>query len=88
MSLPSEVDPHGNRIPGGTLAELRSKYDLGENDLGAPMIQQDGGCYDGLSPTGPNLNRGAESLLSFQLATVRIAALSPSESVTSIAAGG
>lgn len=34
LSLPSEIDPHGNRIPGGTLAELRSKYDLGENDLG------------------------------------------------------
>ena len=52
------------------------------------MIQDDGGCYDGLSPSGPNLNRGAESLLSFQLATARIVALSSSESVTSIAAGG
>ena len=28
-----------------------------------------GGCYDGLTPTGPNLNQGAESLLAFQLAT-------------------
>ncbi len=61
---------------------------LGENDLAASMVQADGGCYDGLTPNGPNLNRGAESLLSFQLATARMARLSASESVTSLAAGG
>ncbi len=63
---------------------------LGENDLGAPMAQaSDGGCYDGLTRNGPNLNRGAESLLSFQLAVVRMANLPQrGQEVTSIAAGG
>jgi len=61
---------------------------LGENDLGVSLIQPDGGCYDGLTPHGPNLNRGAESLLSFQLATARMAAISTSEGVTSVASGG
>jgi glycosyltransferase involved in cell wall biosynthesis len=61
---------------------------LGENDLGACMVQPDGGCYDGLTPNGPNLNRGAESLLSFQMATLRMAAFSASEGVTSLVAGG
>jgi len=72
------------------LVRARHAFDwfLGENDLGVSLVQTDGGCYDGLTPNGPNLNRGAESLLSFQLATVRMAALSASQSVTSIAAGG
>lgn len=72
------------------LDRARHAYDwfLGENDLNLSMVQADGGCYDGLTPNGPNLNRGAESLLSFQLATVKMAAVSASESVTSLAAGG
>ncbi len=74
------------------LERARLAYDwfLGENDLGALMVQaNDGGCYDGLTPNGPNLNRGAESLLSFQLAAARMASLpSVSQEVTSIAAGG
>ncbi len=74
------------------LDRARHAYDwfLGENDLGALMVQaNDGGCYDGLTPNGPNLNRGAESLLSFQLAAARMASLpSSSQEVTSIAAGG
>ncbi|MGY6501172.1 MAG: glycosyltransferase [Acidimicrobiales bacterium] len=36
----------------------------GENDLGTPMWDPTtGGGYDGLTPTGPNLNQGAESTL-------------------------
>ena len=74
------------------LDRARSAYDwfLGENDLGALMVQaNDGGCYDGLTRDGPNLNRGAESLLSFQLAAARMASLTMvGQEVTSIAAGG
>jgi glycosyltransferase involved in cell wall biosynthesis len=41
---------------------------LGENDLGlAIAIPENGGCYDGLSAHGVNLNQGAESILSYQL---------------------
>lgn len=74
------------------LDRARAAYDwfLGENDLGALMVQaKDGGCYDGLTRNGPNLNRGAESLLAFQLAIVRMASLPRlGQEVTSIAAGG
>lgn len=54
------------------LAEARRAFDwfLGRNDLGVALGDPvTGDCYDGLTPTGPNLNRGAESVLSFQLAT-------------------
>jgi hypothetical protein len=56
------------------LAEARKAYDwfLGDNDLAIPLGLADGGCYDGLTPSGPNLNQGAESVLSFQLATCRM----------------
>lgn len=53
------------------LLEARRAFDwfLGKNDLGVPLGDPlTGDCYDGLTPTGPNLNRGAESVLSFQLA--------------------
>ncbi|MBL8552565.1 MAG: glycosyltransferase [Hyphomonadaceae bacterium] len=47
---------------------------LGENDLGVCLMTEDGGCYDGLGPEGPNLNQGAESILAFQLASAAVAA--------------
>ncbi len=53
------------------LGEARRAFDwfLGKNDLGVPVGDPlTGDCYDGLTPTGPNLNCGAESVLSFQLA--------------------
>jgi glycosyltransferase involved in cell wall biosynthesis len=52
-------------------AEAQRAYDwyLGANDLGASLIDENGECYDGLTYAGPNLNQGAESILSFQLAT-------------------
>jgi hypothetical protein len=50
--------------------EWRNGVDLaigwfaGDNDLGAVMWDSlTGGGYDGLTPTGPNLNQGAESTL-------------------------
>lgn len=48
----------------------------GANDggvaLGDPLS---GDCYDGLTPAGPNLNRGAESVLAYQLSCCAIAGL-------------
>ena len=42
---------------------------LGDNDLGMSLAtRNDGGCYDGLMPDRVNLNQGAESVVSFQLA--------------------
>lgn len=51
----------------------RTAYDWysGGNDRGVPIGDANGGtCNDGLTPTGPNLNSGAESVLAFHLATV------------------
>ncbi|WP_395646461.1 glycosyltransferase family 4 protein [Terricaulis sp.] len=43
---------------------------FGRNDLGlAPASSESGGCHDGLCPVGVNRNQGAESVLSFQLAS-------------------
>ena len=45
------------------------RWYLGANDLGVPIASvSDGDCYDGLMVDRANLNRGAESVLSFQLA--------------------
>ena len=49
---------------------------LGENDLGIPVaLPEEGLCHDGLTPCGPNLNHGAESMLSFELAIVSMNSL-------------
>ena len=53
------------------MKEARRAFDwfLGANDLGVPIADPlTGDCYDGLTARGPNLNQGAESVLSFQLA--------------------
>lgn len=60
------------------LTEARRAFDwfLGRNDLGVPVADPaTGDCYDGLTPAGPNLNRGAESVLSFQLAACAMLSL-------------
>lgn len=50
------------------------RWFFGENDLGIALADAaTGECFDGLTPRGPNLNRGAESILAFQLAAVTIA---------------
>ena len=41
----------------------------------ALATSQDGGCFDGLMPTGLNRNQGAESILALQLASCAISAL-------------
>ncbi|MBB3346895.1 glycosyltransferase family 4 protein [Sphingomonas sp. BK069] len=59
--------------------EAKRAYDwyLGVNDLDLPLAtQRDGGCFDGLMPTGLNRNQGAESILALQLASCAISGLS------------
>ena len=57
-------------------AERAYRWFLGVNDLDLPLATaQDGGCFDGLMPTGLNRNQGAESILALQLAGCAISAL-------------
>lgn len=43
----------------------------GQNTLGISLIDPDtGGCMDGLTPNGPNRNEGAESLVSWMIASL------------------
>jgi len=61
------------------IAEARRAYRwfLGGNDLDLPLATApDGGCFDGLMPTGLNRNQGAESILALQLASCAVARLS------------
>ncbi|WP_336964775.1 glycosyltransferase family 4 protein [Sphingobium aquiterrae] len=52
------------------VAENAYRWFLGQNDLSLMLATPaDGGCYDGLTPTGVNRNQGAESLLALQLAS-------------------
>jgi hypothetical protein len=45
-------------------AEMAYGWFLGDNDVGIAMANRlNGGCFDGLTPTGPNCNQGAESTL-------------------------
>jgi hypothetical protein len=45
-------------------AEAAYGWFLGDNDLGVALADPArGACYDGLTPTGPNENQGAESTL-------------------------
>jgi hypothetical protein len=45
-------------------AEMAYGWFLGDNDIGIAIANPlSGGCFDGLTPTGPNQNQGAESTL-------------------------
>ena len=58
-------------------AERAYHWFLGRNDLDLPLATEaDGGCFDGLMPTGLNRNQGAESVLALQFASVAISGLS------------
>ena len=60
-----------------TEAERAYAWYLGANDLELPLATAaDGGCFDGLMPTGLNRNQGAESILALQLASCAISGLS------------
>ncbi|CAN5381406.1 glycosyltransferase family 4 protein [soil metagenome] len=56
-----------------TTATKAYRWFLGENDLGLAIADAaTGECCDGLMPTGINRNQGAESVLSFHIATYAI----------------
>jgi glycosyltransferase involved in cell wall biosynthesis len=56
---------------------------LGRNDLGQPLYDaRNGGCFDGLQPTGVNRNQGAESTLSFLMALADMKLLTSEELTT------
>ncbi|KKI20109.1 glycosyltransferase [Sphingomonas sp. ABOLG] len=58
-------------------AERAYGWYLGLNDLDLPLASvHDGGCFDGLMPTGLNRNQGAESILALQLSSCAISGLS------------
>lgn len=58
-------------------AERAYRWFLGVNDLDLPLATaRDGGCFDGLMPTGLNRNQGAESILALQMASCAISGLS------------
>ena len=60
-------------------AERAYAWYLGQNDLDLPLASPlDGGCFDGLMPTGLNRNQGAESILALQLASCAIQGVSKS----------
>ncbi len=49
---------------------------LGSNSLGTSLVDHEtGGCYDGLTQYGLNLNMGAESLISYVIAYLRISGI-------------
>jgi hypothetical protein len=53
--------------------QVAARWFTGENDAGAAMLDpRTGGAYDGLQPSGPNLNQGAESTLAL-IATLQLA---------------
>ena len=55
------------------------RWFLGANDLDMPVASgADGGCFDGLMPTGLNRNQGAELILALQMASCAILRLSKS----------
>ncbi|HEX7872362.1 MAG TPA: glycosyltransferase family 4 protein [Sphingobium sp.] len=79
------VDPHARWV---TLAETAYRWFLGQNDLDTPLATPaNGGCYDGLTPHGPNRNQGAESLLALQLASCAMMRLSQRLSIVADRAG-
>lgn len=58
-------------------ADRAYRWYLGANDLDLPLASPaDGGCFDGLHPSGINRNQGAESILALQLSSCAISALS------------
>jgi glycosyltransferase involved in cell wall biosynthesis len=58
-------------------AERAYGWYLGRNELDLPLATvHDGGCFDGLMPTGLNRNQGAESILALQLSSCAISGLS------------
>lgn len=50
-------------------ADIAYQWFRQQNDTGYPIVDEASGeCFDGIGKTGPNKNRGAESVLAWQLA--------------------
>jgi glycosyltransferase involved in cell wall biosynthesis len=60
------------------VAQRAYAWFFGANTLGAALATADGDCFDGLTWAGVNENRGAESVLSLQLATCSMSRLTDS----------
>jgi hypothetical protein len=64
------------------IAKLAFEWFLGNNVKGLSVYNEaTGGCYDGLTPQGVNLNQGAESILAYLLARLEIECFSPKSSI-------
>lgn len=70
------------------VVRLCAGWFAGRNDVGCAMYDaRTGGGYDGLTPSGPNLNQGAESTLAMLSTFQRLHALEPFASLTAMRAG-
>ncbi len=57
-------------LPGARAdAERAMQWFFGRNVLGTPLVDERGGCSDGVNADGINSNRGAESTLAYLMAT-------------------
>ena len=55
------------------IARIAMRWFLGKNSAGLKIYdEKTGRCYDGITPCGLNLNQGAESMLSYMLAKLKI----------------
>ena len=71
----------------GWVREARRCFNwfLGKNDLEEPLYDyQTGGCCDGLSAEGVNLNEGAESTLAWLLSLLALKSLPPAREESQI----
>lgn len=66
-SLQACLTAFGDTHDATWLFEARRAWDWfkGRNMVGVTLVTKDGGCYDGLTPMGANLNQGAESTLAY-----------------------
>lgn len=76
------MDAYAVTREGRWVEEARRCFEwfLGRNDLNAPLYDyKTGGCCDGLTADGPNLNQGAESTLSWLLSLLNMHSLTESK---------
>lgn len=76
------MDAYAVTREGRWVEEARRCFEwfLGRNDLNAPLYDyRTGGCCDGLTADGPNLNQGAESTVSWLLSLLNMHSLTESE---------
>jgi hypothetical protein len=63
-------------------AERAYAWFIGANTLAAPLATSNGECFDGLTWAGPNLNQGAESVLSLQLSICALLKVTSADGVS------